>query len=377
MLTVRADGASRGNPGPASYGYVIYDSSGQVVRDHGEAIGVATNNHAEYRGVIAALEFLNEAHPNEPVLIELDSKLVVQQLSGNWKVKHADIVPLVRRASELMGSRSVELRWIPREQNADADAAANRALDAADPGLAAEPTGKAAGTSSDEANELPSVQPRSIRAPRIRSPHTDFFLIRHGSTGQTEAGRISGGGENPSLSERGLLEAERVAGGLERLASRHRLELPSAVVHSPLERTAQTAARVAHPLSLPLLADPRLREIEFGNWEGLANEELDRLPETSSWRGSLTARPPGGESIADLQQRVYESFFELVDRYSEQSVAVVTHMMPTRTMLALALGGLDSHFWSLQVNPASISVLRVFGREAFEIYSINSCDHLP
>jgi probable phosphoglycerate mutase len=148
-------------------------------------------------------------------------------------------------------------------------------------------------------------------------------------------------------------------------------------VHSPLERTAQTAARVAHPFSLPLLADPRLREIEFGNWEGLANEELDRLPETSSWRGSLTARPPGGESIADLQQRVYESFFELVDRYREQSVAVVSHMMPTRTMLALALGGLDSHFWSLQVNPASISVLRVFGREAFEIYSINSCDHLP
>jgi probable phosphoglycerate mutase len=376
MLTVRADGASRGNPGPASYGYVVYDPAGLIIRDHGEAIGVATNNHAEYRGVIAALEFLNEAHPNEPVLIELDSKLVVQQLSGNWKVKHPDIAPLVRRASELMGSRSVELRWIPREKNTAADAAANRALDAAT-SLNLAPSSPAVSAKSDERLELPPVQPRSIRAPRIRSPHTDFFLIRHGSTGQTEAGRISGGGENPSLSERGVLEAERVAEGLGRLAKRHNLELPSAVVHSPLERTAQTAARVAQPYSLPLLSDSRLREIEFGNWEGLANEELDRLPETSSWRGSLTARPPGGESIADLQQRVYESFFELVDRYREQSVAVVSHMMPTRTMLALALGGLDSHFWSLQVNPASISVLRVFGREAFEIYSINSCEHLP
>jgi ribonuclease H / adenosylcobalamin/alpha-ribazole phosphatase len=230
---------------------------------------------------------------------------------------------------------------------------------------------------ASEAFQLPAVQPRSIRAPRIRSHHTDFFLIRHGSTGQTEAGRISGGGENPSLSERGLLEAARVTQGLERLAARHQLEFPSAVVHSPLERTAQTAARVAEPYSLPLLPDRRLREIEFGNWEGLGNEELDRLPEAAAWRGSLTARPPGGESIVDLQQRVYESFFELVDQFSQRSVAVVSHMMPTRTMLALALGGLDSHFWSLQVNPASISVLRVFGNEGFEIYSINSCDHLP
>jgi probable phosphoglycerate mutase len=327
--------------------------------------------------VIAALEFLNDAHPNDPVLIELDSKLVVQQLSGNWKVKHPDIAPLVRRASELMGSRRVELRWIPREQNSAADAAANRALDGGvAPSTSSAPSGVAV-TSDNDPAALPSVQPRSIRAPRISSPHTDFFLIRHGSTNQTEAGRISGGGENPSLSQRGLVEAERVAEGLERLALRHHLELPSAVVHSPLERTAETAARVARPFSLPLFADSRLREIEFGNWEGLANEELDRLPETSAWRGSLTARPPGGESIADLQQRVYESFFELVDQFRQQSVAVVSHMMPTRTMLALALGGLDSHFWSLQVNPASISVLRVFGREGFEIYSINSCEHLP
>jgi ribonuclease H / adenosylcobalamin/alpha-ribazole phosphatase len=367
-LVIRADGASRGNPGEASFGVVIYDQNENLIAEIGESIGVATNNHAEYRGVIAGLEFTAEHYPEADLVIELDSNLVVQQLSGNWKVKHPDLVPLVRHASTLMAGRSISLNWIPREQNSAADAAANRALDFGSfithinaPGA--------------ETSLLPEVQPRSIRAPRVRSRHTDFFLVRHGSTGQTEAGKISGGGEDPELSARGLEEAASVPRGIERLAARFGLELPRAVVHSPLRRTAATASFLG--VEGPLISDPRFREIEFGEWEGLANSALESLPAAAAWRGSLTARPPGGESLVDLRARVSEAFFELVDGYQGQSLAVVSHMMPTRTMLAMALGGLDHHFWSLQVQPASISVVRVFGRDGFEIYTVNSCEHLP
>ena len=365
-LVIRADGASRGNPGEASFGVVIYDETGCQIAEIGEAIGVATNNHAEYRGVIAGLEFASAHYPEAELAIELDSNLVVQQLSGNWKVKHPDIIPLVRHASALMAGRSVGLKWIPREQNSAADEAANRALD----------SGSFSNLLNQEAElvELPSIQPRSIRAPRVRAQHTDFFLVRHGSTGQTEAGRISGGGEDPDLSERGRAEAEAVPLGIERLANRFGLDLPQLVVHSPLRRTAATAGFIS---SETRISDNRLREIEFGDWEGLPNSELDALPEARLWRGSLTARPPGGESLLDLKSRVGEVFFELVDAHRGQSLAVVSHMMPTRTMLAIALGGLDHHFWSLQVQPASISVLRVFGRDGFEVYTINAVEHLP
>lgn len=368
-LIIRADGASRGNPGEASYGVVIYDETGNLIAEIGEAIGVATNNHAEYRGVIAGLEFAAERFPDAVLQIELDSNLVVQQLSGNWKIKHPDLIPLVRHASGLMAGRSVSLKWIPREQNGASDAAANRALDSGSF------TNLSAPTEPPDAQEYPSVQPRSIRAPRVTSRHTDFFLVRHGSTVQTEGGRISGGGEDPQLSERGRAEAASVPEGIQRLAKRFSIELPSTVIHSPLRRTTETAEFLS--AGRRQSADSRLREIEFGEWEGLPNSELDLMPETLSWRGSLTARPPGGESLLDLKARVSEAFFDLVEAHSGEALAVVSHMMPTRTMLALALGGLDHHFWSLQVQPASISVLRVFGRDGFEIYTVNSVEHLP
>jgi ribonuclease H / adenosylcobalamin/alpha-ribazole phosphatase len=370
-LLVRADGASRGNPGVASYGAVIYDEHGTLLAEIGEAIGIATNNHAEYRGVIAALEYIAEHYPDAELRIELDSNLVIQQLSGNWKVKHPDLQPLVKRASELLAGTTVSLQWIPREQNSAADAAANRALD----------TGsfisQQLGGGPRAAESLAEVQPRSIRAPRVKSVHTDFYLVRHGSTGQTEANRISGGGEDPDLSDRGRLEARSVAEGVERLSQRFGLAMPSAVVHSPLRRTTGTARLLADPYGLDLRPDSRLREIEFGDWEGLSNASLEEMPETRAWRGSLTVSPPGGESLLELRERVSEAFFELVDAHAGQALAVVSHMMPTRTILAIALGGLDHHFWSLQVAPASISVLRVFGRDGFEIYTVNSCEHLP
>jgi probable phosphoglycerate mutase len=136
-MLIRADGAARGNPGPASAGAVIIDGS-QLDAGHPDAepvgvisrpLGIQTNNFAEYMAVILALEKAIDLGAGEVELV-LDSKLIVEQLSGRWKVKHPAIKPLVARAHELL--RRVDrwsIRHEPRERNRAADALANLALD--------------------------------------------------------------------------------------------------------------------------------------------------------------------------------------------------------------------------------------------------------
>ncbi len=136
-VIVEADGGSRGNPGPAGYGAVVTDAeSGSVLAERAESIGRATNNVAEYSGLIAGLEAAAAVGATE-VAVQMDSKLVVEQMTGRWQVKHPDMRPLARRAQELRGPfDSVTFRWIPREQNKHADRLANEAMDAAASGTA-------------------------------------------------------------------------------------------------------------------------------------------------------------------------------------------------------------------------------------------------
>ena len=129
-LVVEADGASRGNPGAAAGGAVVLDpETGQVVARAGVLCGHASNNVAEYHGMIEGLDIALAMAPEGSVHVRMDSKLVVEQMSGRWKIKHPDMQDLARAARELIGSRSVTFEWIPREENARADAAANVALD--------------------------------------------------------------------------------------------------------------------------------------------------------------------------------------------------------------------------------------------------------
>jgi ribonuclease HI len=129
-LIVEADGASRGNPGAAAGGAVVLDpETGQVVARAGVLCGHASNNVAEYRGMIEGLEIAVSMAPEATIHVRMDSKLVVEQMSGRWKIKHPDMQDLARAARELITSRSVTFEWVPREQNSLADAAANAALD--------------------------------------------------------------------------------------------------------------------------------------------------------------------------------------------------------------------------------------------------------
>lgn len=128
-VIVEADGGSRGNPGPAAYGSLVRDpASGEVIAQVGVTIGIATNNVAEYSGLIAGLELAREYAPDASIEVRMDSKLVIEQMAGRWKVKHPDMKPLAAKAQSL-APLGTEWTWVPRAQNSAADALANMALD--------------------------------------------------------------------------------------------------------------------------------------------------------------------------------------------------------------------------------------------------------
>ncbi|MEU4405379.1 bifunctional RNase H/acid phosphatase [Streptosporangium sp. NPDC023963] len=135
---IEADGGSRGNPGPAGYGAVVKDAAdGQVLVETAASIGTQTNNVAEYRGLIAGLtSLLDLAGDGAKVEVRMDSKLVVEQMAGRWKIKNEGLRPLALEAAALARRLKVTWRWIPREKNKDADRLANEAMDAAAKGRA-------------------------------------------------------------------------------------------------------------------------------------------------------------------------------------------------------------------------------------------------
>lgn len=129
--TLFADGGSRGNPGPAAGGAVVFAENGDVLAEAGTYLGLATNNVAEWHGLLAGLEAALELGV-EDLTVRLDSELVVRQLSGVYRVKHADLIPLHRKAQALLRRfRSVDIGHVRRKDNAAADALVNRLLDEA------------------------------------------------------------------------------------------------------------------------------------------------------------------------------------------------------------------------------------------------------
>ncbi len=367
MIFLYADGASRGNPGLAAYGVHISDQGGASIADFGEAIGIATNNQAEYTAVIAGLRYLS-ATSYRKITIRMDSKLVIEQLAGRWKINNAQLRELADQAKELLRDFEHDLEWIPREQNSRADANANAALD----------TGNFS-SGSEAYLELSSIQPRSIRAPRQYVEPTTVVVVRHGHTINTEKNLISGGdGTDPELSELGLYEAQGAAGEIPRLLSQFSLPDPVAVIHSPMLRTTQTAAIIAKQLSIDTVADARLKEIGFGDWEMLemAMLETDAIELVAAWRGSLTVKPPNGESVLDMQGRVWDSLSDIIENYRGSTAIVSTHMMPTRAFAAAAMRGSQKVYFNINSSPGGISIYRFFGMEFAEIFTINYCAHL-
>jgi ribonuclease HI len=130
VLHIHTDGASRGNPGDAAFGYVIVDGNGRRIEEAG-CLGRMTNNQAEYTALVRALEHALEMGPGHDLVIHSDSELMVKQLNGQYRVKNADLRPLYQEARDLIDQfeGKVSIRHVRRGHNARADALCNEALD--------------------------------------------------------------------------------------------------------------------------------------------------------------------------------------------------------------------------------------------------------
>jgi ribonuclease H / adenosylcobalamin/alpha-ribazole phosphatase len=161
-LVVEADGGSRGNPGPAAYGALVRDpETGAVLAERAEYLGTTTNNVAEYSGLVAGLTMAGEIDPDARVHVRLDSKLVVEQMSGRWKIKHEDMRRLALRAQAVLPPANVSYEWVPRMENSAADRLANAAMDAAAQGQSWQPrTDAYAGAVSETTTSDDSVPKR-------------------------------------------------------------------------------------------------------------------------------------------------------------------------------------------------------------------------
>ncbi|WP_441246352.1 bifunctional RNase H/acid phosphatase [Kitasatospora sp. McL0602] len=378
---VEADGGSRGNPGPAGYGAVVRDGdTGQIIAEAAEFIGHATNNVAEYKGLIAGLRAAHALDPDARVDVRMDSKLVVEQMSGRWKIKHPDMQPLAAEARTVLPRSQVSYTWIPRERNKDADKLANEAMDAGKAGRQWEPKAErvaapvAPAAVADEPLPAPSAAKAGWAAPADLGTPTTFVLLRHGETPLTPEKRFSGsGGSDPELSEKGLWQAARAA---ESLAARGSIQ---AIVSSPMRRTRQTAEAVAQRLGLEVRIEEGLRELDFGDWEGLTFAEVQEChPEDlAAWLGSAKAKPTGGsESFTTLTHRAGVARDKILARYSGKTVLVVSHVSPIKTLVRLALGAPPDSLYRMELSAASFCAVQYYSDGNASLRLLNDTSHL-
>lgn len=382
-LVVEADGGSRGNPGPAGYGAVVRDGqTGALLAERAGYLGVATNNVAEYNGLIAGLEAARAIDATADIAVRMDSKLVVEQMSGRWQIKHPDMKPLALRAREIARGTTVSYEWIPREVNKAADALANEAMDSRLPVIERdhEADGPVVGPEYDDAVEPDVVNesttsphaPRNARAlePEYLAPLTIVF-VRHGVTDLTVTHRLSGsGGPGPGLSAAGKIQAAKAADAVYRIGRDTWERVPKAtrVLASPMVRTQETAQAIGRRLGLVVETEDRLREVDFGTWEGLTAEEaIERDGDAILRWQDAQVRPPGGESIADVAARG-RAWLEDAARHHAGSpgsvdapatVVAVSHAVAIKATVAAAMGfPLDraSRVWPV---PASLSIVQM------------------
>jgi probable phosphoglycerate mutase len=352
-VVVEADGGSRGNPGPAAYGALVRDaSSGDVIAERAEAIGTATNNVAEYRGLLAGLELAREHAPDAAVEVRMDSKLVIEQMSGRWKIKHPDMRTIAMAASRVLPT-DVTWTWVPRERNKAADALVNAALDEAlgvapKPSRAPAKVERAAGEAARARNPMVGWRPPEL------GTATTMLLLRHGVTDSTLAKLFCGsGGSDPGLNDMGREQVERAARWLDAHGS------VEAIVTSPLRRARETAEIVANRLGLPVSVEEGIAEAAFGAWDGMTFAQVqERYPEElENWLASVDAVPPGGESYAALSQRVLAAKARLQLAHQGRRVLAVSHVTPIKLLVRDSLDAPMHVIHRMQVAPASVTTL--------------------
>ena len=379
-LIIEADGGSRGNPGLAGSGACVIDAdTGEVILEISKFIGIATNNVAEYIALVAGLEGAYGLNADARILVRMDSKLVIEQMAGRWKIKHPDMQQLGARVQKLVAGKQIRWQWIPREENSRADALANKAMDEQSDAVVT----VAADSPRSPVVEFNQTMPSSVRAPGgVTEELTTVVLIRHGRTHLTESKRISGrGGENPGLSELGRGDAHKAAKAAAEIGNSGpwaHLSPISAIVSSPIQRTLDTAHILANEIGLGVSVNENIAEISFGDWDGHTNAEVmnkwaDAFQE---WQGSWTVSPPNGESLASFDERIQAGRRAILAENRGKTVAVVSHVMPIRGFLRAGMDAGIASYWRPQIAPCSITIIRFWGDQAAEVITMNATSHL-
>ncbi|PKZ41863.1 bifunctional RNase H/acid phosphatase [Kytococcus schroeteri] len=416
--TIEADGGSRGNPGVAGYGALVRDPAGALLAERAAPLGRASNNVAEYTGLLAGLQAvldLADLSAGDTVAVRMDSKLVIEQMAGRWKIKHPDMQRLAQEAQGLcrqLRDRGVDLDWgwIPRTRNKAADALSNDGMDgrtvARDHVAAAAPGPRAVDAAGDAGQDVevpdethapeppeaveesrPTSAGASVRDAGARRGHRwQLVLLRHGVTEFTETYRIDGrGGSNPPLSPLGEQQAARAGDALGELLAAPAAEGRVRVVTSSLRRAQQTGRAVADALRLEAATDARFDEQAFGDWDGRTWSEVDR-------DGAGTARAfaqdpacpvPGGETHHEVAERVVEGLRDIARQAVDDelhTVVVAAHRIAVMTALEAVLGVAYPRSWALGQHPAAFHTLEFVGAEVptgfAELSGLNVRHHL-
>jgi ribonuclease H / adenosylcobalamin/alpha-ribazole phosphatase len=374
-LVVEADGGSRGNPGPAGYGALVSDqATGEILAEMCDSLGTTTNNVAEYSGLVAGLRAAADLAPGADVEVRMDSKLVVEQMSGRWKIKDPGLRSLAQDAQDQAGRLGrVSYVWVPRARNTRADRLANQAMDAAagtgGEGSQTRGSRQRSGPVNDAAPGTGSRPAAGWRPAGGRA--TTTLLLRHGETPLSAERRFAGRGDFP-LTEEGLRQADAAA---DRLAARGGIDV---IVTSPLRRARQTAEAVARATGAPLQADDGLAEVDFGKWEGLSFAEAsERWPDQlSAWTGSVDVAPPGGESFADAIRRVDAALDRLLAEHQFRTLLLVSHVSPIKIAVCRAMLAPPASLFRFQLDVASLCEIAWFPDGPATVRSLNDTAHL-
>lgn len=403
QLVVEADGGSRGNPGVAGYGALVRDGrTGALLAERAEPLGKESNNVAEYSGLIAGLTAAAEIDEAATVEVRMDSKLVVEQMAGRWKIKHADMRRLALEARDIVrrieaSGGSVAYTWIPRAENADADALSNDGMDGTsvhrdlwrETASAEHPSASRIETTNPPAaSEDPPVSDEVAEQVALSTDETPasppdvgrparVLLVRHGVTDFTDAGRLDGrGGSDPDLNERGRAQAQRAAEGIAaRLAG---AEGAVHVVTSSLARARQTGAVAAERLGIAPQIDRDWDEQAFGDWDGRVLRDLlhEAPDDMRRMRVDDEFAISGGESSAQLRTRVVAAFDRAVALAGNGgTVVVATHRKPIMAVLQHVLGLTSESAWRIAAAPASLTGLEVWSDGVMSVAFTNDVHH--
>lgn len=425
-LIIETDGGSRGNPGVAGSGTVVFNETrSRELLTIVEFLGAATNNVAEYHGLINGLQAAADLGA-DTVEVRMDSKLVVQQMNGEWKIKHPDMQKLALRARDLAGViGSVRYTWIPRAKNKRADELSNIAMDLGAEG--AEPGAKRIGgelverdphqnrhADRDDADirlagdgqeqeldfgdllsraqeEPPALERDSSDAGAAgHSPAawtgatmkpTRLILLRHGQT-EFSAQKLYSGHSDPPLTELGEKQAAAasatIVAGLDS-AGFYGAESIDAIVASPLQRAQRTAELLGDALKksgrvVPDIAtEVGVKEMDFGAWDGLSFAQAhEKDPEIhEQWLRDPATVAPEGESLVEADRRIWEAVEKLLTAHAEQTLAIASHVTPIKAVLRHALAADMTFFHRVHLDLASISVVEFYADGPVSVRVVN------